>query len=67
MDNLFRPLVPPKEWHPDFEGLWTERNPWNECVIADWAMGFRIAITSLSKSFRQHSTLRFGSYIFSHA
>jgi hypothetical protein len=41
MDNLFRPLVPPEEWHPNFEGLWKERNPWNECVIADWAMGFQ--------------------------
>jgi hypothetical protein len=40
MDNLFRHIVPPEEWHPTFKALWMERNPWNECAIADWAMGF---------------------------
>src|SRR6202162_2989236 len=112
MDNLFRLAVSPKDCHPTFAGLWHQRNPWNECVIADWAMGFqkreeltwtiyfglpyrprtvtrplrdsgtnailgmnassptgrwgfRIATTNLSKSFKPHSTLHFGSCIFS--
>jgi hypothetical protein len=52
MDNLFWPRVSPKEWHPNFEGLWKERNPWNECVIADWAMGFQDRDNKFVKEFQ---------------
>ena len=41
MDNLFRLVVPPKDCHLTFARLWHQRNPWNECVLAEWAMGFQ--------------------------
>jgi hypothetical protein len=52
MDNLFRHIVPPEEWHPTFNALWMERNPWNECVIADWAMGFQDRDNKFVKEFQ---------------
>ena len=41
MDNLFRLVVPPKDCHLTFARLWHQRNPWNECVLTEWAMGFQ--------------------------
>ena len=52
MHNLFRPRVPAKQWHPTFKGLWQERNPWNECVLADWATGFHDRDNKFVKEFQ---------------
>jgi hypothetical protein len=52
MDNLFRLAVSPKDCHPTFAGLWHQRNPWNECVIADWAMGFQDRDNKFVKEFQ---------------
>jgi hypothetical protein len=52
MDNLCRHIVPPDQWHPTFKKLWQERNPWNECVIADWAMGLQDRDNKFVKEFQ---------------
>lgn len=38
--KLFEPVVPRELWHPNFAALMSERNAWNEAVLADWAAGF---------------------------
>jgi hypothetical protein len=52
MENLFWPQVKPEQWHPTFKGLWQQRNPWNECVLADWAAGFQDRDDKFVKEFQ---------------
>src|SRR5882724_758422 len=40
MENLFFPRVTPDKWNQNFTRLFWQRNPWNECVLAEWADGF---------------------------
>jgi len=38
--DLFSPEVPFDQWHQNFKMIWMQRNPWNECVLAEWALNF---------------------------
>ena len=52
MQNLFWAQVKPEQWHPTFKGLWQQRNPWNECVLAEWASGFKDRDNKFVKEFQ---------------
>ena len=50
--NLYHPVVPPDQWHSNFQNTWIQRNPWNECVIADWVSGFEDRDGKFAKEFQ---------------
>jgi hypothetical protein len=50
--HLFTPVVEPAQWHPNFRRLWMQRNPWNECVIANWVHQFEDRDGKFAKEFQ---------------